>query len=146
LHSRLSFEDMVATYKEMMEMQPESYAIDKKYKDIAYVPEDAAFNLMEQKVRWTRNGKEESIRLNPKFTYILPAGYKVRMNKNPYVPSWRLIGSVAEGTFCHKPCTVSGGGKSEISKSIEDAIIYGPFFMADYENDFIWVEEISKKE
>jgi hypothetical protein len=142
----LSFEDMVATYKEMMEMQPESYAIDKKYKDIAYVPEDAAFNLMEQKVRWTRNGKEESIRLNPKFTYILPAGYKVRMNKNPYVPSWRLIGSVAEGTFCHKPCTVSGGGKSEISKSIEDAIIYGPFFMADYENDFKRVEEIIKKD
>ena len=25
----------------------------------------------------------------------------------------------AEGTFCHKPCTVSGGGKSEISKSLD---------------------------
>jgi hypothetical protein len=30
--------------------------------------------------------------------------------------TWRLVGTVAEGTLCHKPCTVSGGGKSEISK------------------------------
>ncbi|MDA3832471.1 MAG: hypothetical protein PF495_03665, partial [Spirochaetales bacterium] len=142
----LSLDDMVAMYSDFMEIQPEGYAVDKKYKDIAYVPEDAAFNLMEQKVSWTRDGKEKSIRLNPKCTYMLPAGYKVRMNKNPYVPSWRLVGSVAEGTFCHKPCTVSGGGKSEISKSIEDAIIYGPFFTADYENDFKKVEEIIKKD
>ena len=62
------------------------------------------------------------------------------------VPSWRLIGTVAEGTFCHKPCTVSGGGKSEISKSINDAIIYGPFFTADFENDFKIVEEIINKD
>ncbi len=142
----LSFDNMVTSYRDFMEMQPEGYALDRKYNDIAYVPEDAAFNLMEQKVSWTRDGKKESIRLNPKFTYMLPAGYKVRMNKNPYVPSWRLIGSVAEGTFCHKPCTVSGGGKSEISKSIEDAIIYGPFFTADYEKDFKMVEEIINKD
>ena len=32
--------------------------------------------------------------------------------------------------FCHKPCTVSGGGKSEISKSLVDAILYGPIFVA----------------
>lgn len=142
----LSFEKMAAMYNDYMELQPEGHAVDRKYKDIIYVPEDAAFNLMEQKVSWTKDGKEHSIRLNPKNTYMLPAGYKVRMNKNPYVPSWRLIGSVAEGTFCHKPCTVSGGGKSEISKSIEDAIIYGPFFTADYENDFKKVEEIINKD
>ena len=34
------------------------------------------------------------------------------MAKHPAAPSWRLIGTVPEGTFCHKPCTVSGGGKS----------------------------------
>jgi hypothetical protein len=144
--NELSFDEMVKMYSSFMDVQPEGYAIDKNYGDIIYVPEDAAFNLMDQKVAWTKDGKEQSIRLNPKFTYMLPAGYKVRMNKNPYVPSWRLIGSVAEGTFCHKPCTVSGGGKSEISKSIEDAIIYGPFFTADYENDFKKVEEIINKD
>ncbi len=144
--NNLSFTEMISMYGDLMEAQPQGYAIDKKYRDIIYVPEDAAFNLMDQKVVWTKDGQEQSLRLNPKFTYMLPAGYKVRMNKNPYVPSWRLIGSIAEGTFCHKPCTVSGGGKSEISKSIEDAIIYGPFFTADYEKDFKMVEEIINKD
>ncbi len=144
--NNLSFSEMVKMYSDFMEPQPEGYAIDKNYRDIIYVPETAAFNLMDQKVSWTHNEQEHCIRLNPKNTYILPAGYKVRMNKNPFVPSWRLIGSVAEGTFCHKPSTVSGGGKSEISKSIEDAIIYGPFFTADYANDFKQVEEIINKD
>ena len=35
-------------------------------------------------------------------------------------------------SFCHKPCTVSGGGKSEISKPITDAILVGPVFIADF--------------
>ena len=39
--------------------------------------------------------------------------------------AWRLVGTVAEGMLCHKPCTVSGGGKSEISKPITDAIFTG---------------------
>jgi hypothetical protein len=142
----LAFDKMVEMYSDFMELKPEGYAVDKNYKNIIYVPEHAAFRLMDQIVTWEKDGKEQSIRLNPQNTYILPAGYKVRMNKNPFVPSWRLIGSVAEGTFCHKPCTVSGGGKSEISKSIEDAIIYGPFFTADYITDFRIVEELINKD
>lgn len=142
----LTFAQMTEMYSDFMEVHPEGYAVDKNYHDICYVPENASFNLMDQKVSWVNSSGEHSIRLNPKNTYILPAGYKIRMEKNPYVPSWRLIGSVAEGTFCHKPCTVSGGGKSEISKSINDAIIYGPFFTADYENDFRKVEEIINKD
>ena len=55
---------------------------------------------------------------------------------------WRLVGVVAEGTFCHKPCTVSGGGKSEISKPITDAILTGPVFVADLKRDFDRVAEI----
>jgi hypothetical protein len=144
--NELTFDEMTKMYSDFMEVRPEGYAVDKNYKDIIYVPETAAFNLMDQKVTWPHTNNTQSIRLNPKKTYILPAGYKVRMNKNPYVPSWRLIGSVAEGTFCHKPCTVSGGGKSERSKSIEDAIIYGPFFTADFSNDFKKVEEIINKD
>lgn len=142
----LQFDQMVKMYADFMEVHPEGYAIDKNYHDIIYVPENASFNLMQQSVTWTRDNKTFNIRLQPSNTYILPAGYKLRMEKNPFVPSWRLIGTVAEGTFCHKPCTVSGGGKSEISKSINDAIIYGPFFTADYEEDFKLVEEIINKD
>ncbi len=142
----LTFESMTELFAGIMDVSPEGFATDRKYKDIIYVPKDAHFRLADQKISWIREGVEKSIRLNPSCTYFLPTGYKIRMEKNPLVPSWRLIGSSAEGTFCHKPCTVSGGGKSEISKSINDAVIYGPFFTADFENDFKIVEEIINKD
>jgi hypothetical protein len=59
---------------------------------------------------------------------------------------WRLVGYTAESRVCHKPCTVSGGGKSEISKPITDAIISGPVFVSDYEKDFDLAEEIIAKQ
>jgi hypothetical protein len=52
------------------------------------------------------------------------------------------VGTIAEGTFCHKPCTVSGGGKSEISKPITDAILTNPVFVADMKADFDRVAEL----
>ena len=86
---------------------------------------------------WTRDGgRRSSIKLLPGHTYVRPSGYKVHMEKPPGGRAWRLIGTVAEGTLCHKPCTVSGGGKSEISKPITDAIIQGPVFVADFKRDF----------
>ncbi|GAO31636.1 hypothetical protein [Geofilum rubicundum] len=100
--NHLTFDEMVGMYGHIMEEMPEGYAIDKTYRDIIYVPESSVFNLVDQKVSWEKQDKAFSIRLNPKCTYISPAGYKVRMSKNPYVPSWRLIGTAAEGTFCHK--------------------------------------------
>ena len=42
---------------------------------------------------------------------MTPSGYKIDLEKQPPTRAWRLIGTVAEGTSCHKPCTVSGGGK-----------------------------------
>src|SRR5208282_4167735 len=46
----------------------------------------------------------------------------------------------AEGLFCHKPCTVSGGGKSEISKSLGDYILYGALRVTRLEKDFDLVQ------
>ncbi len=74
--------------------------------------------------------------LSPQNIYIAPSGYKIRLEKHPAAPSWRLIGTVGEGVFCHKPCTVSGGGKSEISKSLRDYMLYGPIFVADQRKRF----------
>ena len=42
----------------------------------------------------------------------------------------------------HKPCTVSGGGKSEISKPLQNALLYGPFYTANLEKDMQQVEAI----
>jgi hypothetical protein len=49
---------------------------------------------------------------------------------------------VPEGAFCHKPCTVSGGGKSEISKSLVDAVLPGSFFVQRFDHDMALVQAI----
>ena len=89
-----------------------------------------------------RDGAESRLKLLPEQIYVRPSGYKIQMIKPAGGRAWRLVGTVAEGTLCHKPSTVSGGGKSEISKPITDAIIQGPVFVADFKKDFDRVEEL----
>ena len=141
-----SFEEMISLYGEAMESKPEGFAVDKRYPDIIYVPEDARFDLHRQRVSWPRPNGTRSITLLPDNTYVRPSGYKVHMEKPPGNRAWRLIGTVAEGVFCHKPCTVSGGGKSEISKPITDAIIQGPVFVADFKKDFDRVHDLIERD
>ena len=140
------FDEMTYRYGALMTVQPEGYAIDNQFPDIIYVPQDLRMNLNTQKIVWLKNGKSHQIRLQPGKIYIQPNGYKIEMCKHPGAPSWRLVGTVAEGTFCHKPCTVSGGGKSEISKSIEDAVIYGPLFVDNIQHDLDRVQTIFDKD
>jgi len=138
-----SFAEMSAMFGSIMNIQPEGYGVDKKFPAIIYVPASARFSLHTQKISWSNATGDHSIRLSPEKTYVRPSGYKVRMEK-PAGPGrqWRLVGTVAEGTFCHKPCTVSGGGKSEISKPITDAILTGPVFVADLRKDLDCVAEL----
>ncbi len=110
--------------------------------DLVYIPADARASVQRLQVWWTHDGHEVAIPLDAGKTYMTPSGYKVHLEKHPGAASWRLIGTVAEGLFCHKPCTVSGGGKSEISKSLRDYMIYGPIFVADREKDFDLVQQI----
>lgn len=140
------FDDMTYRYGAIMEIKPEGYAIDKRFPEIIYVPQDLRMNLNTQKITWVGKGQSHSIRLQPGKIYIQPNGYKIEMCKHPGAPSWRLVGTMAEGVFCHKPCTVSGGGKSEISKSIEDAVIYGPLFVDDLAYDLERVQAILDKD
>src|SRR6185295_18159078 len=134
-------------YGESMDVKPEGYGIDKKYPEVVYVPEDALFDLHKQSVSWTDDSGTHAIKLQPEKTYIRPSGYKVRMEKPPGANrAWRLVGIAAEGLVCHKPCTVSGGGKSEISKPITDAILTGPVFVADPKKDFDLVEELIERD
>jgi phosphoenolpyruvate carboxykinase (diphosphate) len=141
-----TFAEMVSKYGGLMDVQPEGYAIDKQYPDVIYVPENVHIDLNTQRVYWEKDGIEQEITLSPTHTYVNPDGYKVHMEKHPGAPSWRLVGTGVEGTFCHKPCTVSGGGKSEISKSLLDAVHYGPFFVADLKQDLDRIEEITAQD
>src|SRR5665213_339045 len=138
-----NFPEVAKLFGALMDLQPEGYGIDKKFPEVFYVPEDAHFDLQEQTVSWTNKNGANVIKLHPEKTYVRPSGYKVRMQKPPGAnPAWRLVGIAAEGLMCHKPCTVSGGGKSEISKSITDAILTGPVFVADLKTDFDRVSEL----
>jgi hypothetical protein len=129
------------------ELRPEGYAVDSMYPGIFYVPKDALFNLAEERVSWTKaDGSSISIGLLLGHTYVLPNGYKVHLEPPGRGTVWRLIGTLPEGTLCHKPCTVSGGGKSEISKSLFDAILEGPIYVHNLKTDLDTVEEIIAKD
>ncbi len=121
---------------------PEGYGVDRTDPTVIYIPENAKVTLVERCIKWTETEQEHRIPLSPDNVYIAPSGYKIRLEKHPAAPSWRLVGTVGEGIFCHKPCTVSGGGKSEISKSLRDYMLYGPIFVGDRRKDFEKLEEI----
>ena len=141
-YNNRTFSDMARDHKSLMHVQPEGYAVDATHSNVIYVSENARFTVSDQRISWHVNSVSHDIPLRPGYIYITPSGYKVRLEKHPAAPSWRLIGTLFEGVFCHKPCTVSGGGKSEISKSIADYLLHGPIFVADAEHDMDLAQEI----
>jgi len=138
------FEESMRLLNGCVVRSPEGYAVDRTYPDILYLPGDAEFSVREGVVRWRHDGRQRSLRLRSDFEYVLPSGYRVRLEKQPSGTYWRLVGTRSDSTLCHKPCTVSGGGKSEISKSISNAILKGPIFIGDYRNDMDWLDQILK--
>tara|TARA_B110000037_G_scaffold29139_1_gene34811 strand:+ start:88516 stop:91971 length:3456 start_codon:yes stop_codon:yes gene_type:complete len=137
-----TFAEFLERHGDVLELRPEGFAVDKNYPEIRYVPEDAHFSLAEQRVTWKKGGEESTIKLLAGRVYVLPSGYKVHLSKPAEGRRWRLIGTSAQATMCHKPCTVSGGGKSEISKSIADATIHIPFYISDLQSVFDEVEAV----
>lgn len=141
-----TFERLCKHLEGGVDVKEEGYAIDKTYDNIFYIPENAQIDMQQQCVCWTLGDKLQKIKLLAKHTYIYPSGFRVHMQKHPQAPSWRLIGTLGEGTFCHKPSTVSGGGKSEISKSIQDSMISGPIYVSDFEKDIDQVKDIFNRD
>ncbi|MDZ4851146.1 MAG: hypothetical protein SGI77_17805 [Pirellulaceae bacterium] len=138
-----SFKDIERDYGDnFVDVRPEGYGVDRQHPNIIYVNESARFSLLDQTVRWFQGDVEQALPLEPDKVYIAPSGYRLTMEKHPSAPSWRLIGISGIGTVCHKPCTVSGGGKSEISKSLKDYMLNGPIFVADIEKDFGYLDEL----
>ena len=138
-----TFAEALTLLGDSAELQPGGWARDRLNHDILYIPQDALFDLRTQRITWRNgDGLEEKIKLLPGQTYVLPSGYKVDMVKPDEGRRWRLRGTTAEGILCHKPCTVSGGGKSEISKSIADATFTGPVFVSDLVKDLDIVDSI----
>ena len=140
------FAEVLALVGERAKYHPSGYATDAIYPEIHYMPEDMEIDVHSQDIKWMSKGREQHLKLLPGRIYIHPSGYKIRMARHREAPSWRLIGTVPEGAFCHKPCTVSGGGKSEISKSLVDAILPGSFYVRSFEEDMALVASIFERE
>jgi phosphoenolpyruvate carboxykinase (diphosphate) len=159
-----TFAETVARLGDGIDPQPGGWARDRTYPDICYIPHDAVFDLRAQTITWSLEARaarpetnpdahgtpalpsRHTLKLLPRHTYLLPSGYKIEMIKPDEGRRWRLRGTTAEGILCHKPCTVSGGGKSEISKSIADAMFIGPNFVSDFVADFDLVDAILRRE
>jgi len=142
-----TFAEALAVLGENAELQPGGWARDRAFPSVHYVPADSRFDLRTQKIVFRdASGTEQVLKLLPGFTYVLPSGYKVEMAKPEESQRWLLRGTTAEGLLCHKPCTVSGGGKSEISKPIADAMFTGPVFVSDLSHDLEAVEAILKRD
>ncbi|GAA4963090.1 hypothetical protein [Algibacter aquimarinus] len=137
-----TIEDVKNLLADRIEVKPENYAVDKNYPNIVYIPESSYFNTNTNSITWSYKGKEQKLTLSPFKTYIHPSGNKLRLEKHKSINLWRIIETYPEGVFCHKPCTVSGGGKSEISKSMQNAITYSRFNIHDIEEDFKKADEI----
>jgi len=136
------FAEVLALVGQRAKYHESGYATDAIHPEIHYMPEDMEIDVHRQDITWTSKGREQHLKLLPGRIYIHPSGYKIRMTKHRAAPSWRLIGTVPEGAFCHKPCTVSGGGKSEISKSLVDAVLPGSFYVGNFEDDMALVQAI----
>ena len=130
-----TFDDVKTLLADRIELKEGNYAVDKKYPEIVYIPENADIDIIVGLVKWKYQGKEVSLKLSPNKTYIHPTGHKFQLVKHPTQQLWRIVDTAPEGIFCHKPCTVSGGGKSEISKSMQNAIKYGSFYIQNLEDD-----------
>lgn len=142
-YNNRTFEDVASDYGDtLIDVKPEGYAVDRNCETLVYIPESARASVDDQTISWTNSTGDQSIPLMPGTTYMTPSGYKIRIEKHPTSPAWRLIGTMYEGVFCHKPCTVSGGGKSEISKSLQDYILHGPIFVADIDEDFRLIRDM----
>ena len=136
-----AFEESMRLLGDRAEGRPEGYAVDRSYPDILYVPE----NRRVQRPRGCRalafrraTAFQLRLRAGSMFTSCLPVT-GCAWKSSPAGTSWRLVGTRSDSTLCHKPCTVSGGGKSEISKSISNAPAEGPVFVGDYQHDMDWL-------
>lgn len=141
-----TFERAMQLLGDRVEIRPNRYAVDRRYPDILYLAEDAEFHVRQGVIEWPHAGETQRLTLTTGCTYVLPSGYKVRLEKQMGGQAWRLVGSRPEGVLCHKPCTVSGGGKSEISKSLRPMIQPAPIFVRDYQTDMDEVAKILERD
>ena len=136
-------ESVVERDPQRFEFRDGGYAVDRRDPDVVIVPGGATFSMRKQTVTWNDEGQPRSLKLLADKYYFLPNGYRVfAKHREEDRRQWHLIGVSPTTTHCHKPATVSGGGKSEISKSILDAFVFGNAYIGDFDTDMDRVAQI----
>lgn len=99
------------------------------------MPETMSIELSDRSVFYKHpdTGADMVLKISRGTVYVLPNGYQVQLVRHPVSKQWMLIGTVQQPKFLFKPSSVSGAGKSELSKSVMDAVTSGPFFIKDWE-------------
>lgn len=143
-----TLKEIVERDPQRFEMQQGGWARDRQNHDFVLVPGGAEFSMRDQLITWKDiNGAKQELKLLAGKTYFLPNGYRVYMKaRDSDSRQWQLFGISPLSTDCHKPATVSGGGKSEISKSLLDAFVSGTAYTADPEKDMDAVQELLERD
>ncbi|MFV0407462.1 MAG: hypothetical protein ACK5LN_11710, partial [Propioniciclava sp.] len=135
--------EAVARDPERFTSHPEGHAEDTLWPHLTLIPAGATFSMKHQTVSWDSPEGAGSVPLRAQHHYLLPGGYRVRAkHRETDKTAWHLVGTTPNATHCHKPATVSGGGKSEISKSILDAFVFGPAYVASFDADMDQVQQL----
>lgn len=143
-----SVADVVARDPEHWLLEDQGWARLREHPRLVLVPAGSRFSLTTRSITWvTPNGVDVELPFRGDTTYLDPTGFRVSMRQVRTDPAqWTIVGTSARTTVCHKPSTVSGGGKSEISKSIADAITIGNAYVADFDADMDAVEAIVSRD
>ncbi|RMB57775.1 hypothetical protein [Tessaracoccus antarcticus] len=138
-----SLADVVARDPQRFVPQHQGHALDRENRHVVLVPAGTTYSISDGSVSWEVAGVKGHIQLRAETSYMGPDGYMVDLHHVDTDGSqWTLVGTSPDATACHKPATVSGGGKSEISKAITDAIISGNAYVADIDADIAAVQAI----
>ena len=140
----LTLEHVVERNPGRFEVREDGSAVMVEDPTIVLVPAGAHYSMRNQTITWTRpDAQESSIPLLVSNTYVAPNGYRVHAkHREGDATQWHLVGTAPWSTQAHKPATVSGGGKSEISKSLLDAVVFGEAYVGDVDEDFDTVQKI----
>ena len=103
-------------------LRPEGYAVDRQHPHGRLRSREHAFQCARGLDPLADAAAIESqLSLRPEDVYVLPSGYRVQHGEATRRNCLAARRNAApRALLCHKPCTVSGGGKSEISKSIAE--------------------------
>ncbi len=130
-----------------MDLKPEGYAVDKKYPDIIYVPEDAQFDLHKQTSflarRQDRARHQVAARKRP--TSGLPATRSAWKSPARTAPGGSSARS-PKARFATNPAPFPAAANRKFPNPSPTPILTGPVFVADFKKDFDQVAELIERD